>query len=1601
MISRSRLWVLVALSAVLAATMLGSCSRSSSSGGPPVTPAPARPDSMTGPTIDPLPLFTTEAAITVRGRTLIAGSSLLVQGGVADQVLGPFDARAFEFSLPLRENRMNRIVLTELFADGTRSPAATADIVQDRRAPTLQIDLPADQSTVFTDRIQVLGRVADTLTGQFELTVDVNGQPATVYRGLGTNGTFRLDDLQLPAGTPTEIIVQARDAAGNVAEARVTTTFMPPNGNRVMPISGNLQEAEIHRTLPEPLVVQTLRPDGSPLVGKVVRFAVTRSDGRLATTPGQPGTNDLSLVTDASGFASAYLTLGSDAGSANNRVVVTSKDLNGAVTFLASALPGPPTQINVSDGDAQVVAAGGPALQTLRAWVSDGCNGVAGVPVRFSVLRGAGRLSSATEFGLEAVTVDTGPTGHADVTLTTGEFAGLNEIVADFVGNPGATAVFTVTGLATDHATASFVGTVTDNSCQPIEGATCVLKFTGGAEVTTTSDAAGHFTLGDLPATGAADLYVHGDTAIRVGDRPIQASTLRFPDLHYEVVVVDRAENSLPAEVKLPRLDPQNDVSYDGTQDVTLTCAGIEGLQMIIRAGSMTLPDGTRPSQTAPTVLAINQVHHDELPMVIPDGAAPPFAWTLQPAGALFDPPIEIRYPNMSGLPAGAVTNFLSFDHDTGQFEIVATGLVSPDGADIVSEPNSGLTVSGWGCNCPPYAVTGDCQNCFDVAVVLFQGGPGSFNSSPSVGSGLRTMAAGIRNLDPQRITTEVIGSSGSLTGGDATEQLTAATQWLASLESPDCPKPKVALIGHSLGGDTVRFSDGIMADVRVALDPITRADSLNFPANCVYYQRGFPEVAAPSNTYNFLATGFTGSRLQYCIGFGCIDFTCLRGYRMSGTTLQAVIANTDHSSIVPAVQDNVETLVGDLLPTPFSGDGPTAFLDESFTLTVGGRSLQLGADGFFHIQNIPAPDAFGAGGPGTAPDFLSDDYLRVTGNGTFQGAPCYVFSEPFQIRQGRTTVLNDLTFTSTPPPMPTRLALSLDRPALTSQFPTANAQVLATLPDGSIRDFTQRTDWTIYRTSDPAVATVGENGLVTAVGDGVAVITATNEGVSSVARIEVRLDAQLTTVVGFAQLPDGTPVVGASLAVIGQGATGTSGNDGRFEIPNVLATQGSIALLATATVGGNQLRGSTGQLTTIPEGFTDAGIVTLAEASSAGTDFLLAFPANYDTTPALRIFIAGEIATFGQVQIPGLGFLDSFQITPGVPTTIEIPSAAELTPTDGIEPRGIFITTGEPVCVYGLSRIPFTTDAYSALPIAAFGTEYRLASYDALGTTRTSTQFAVAAPFNATTVTITPSTAFNNYPANQPYTVTLQAGEVYQLAARSGDVTGTLVTADQPIGVFGSHRCANVPSNAAYCDHLVEMLPPVATWGTQVHAVSLGGRQNGDTFRILAKDPATTVTVSGTTPLTTTLQAGEFHEAVLDGTNTISATGPIMVLQYANGGSFDGREGDPFMMLLPWQEQFQSRYTFTTPASGFANHWVNVIAPTSVAGTGGVLLDGTPIDATAFSPISTSGWSGARIPIGAGSHTLVSPTPVGIYVYGWNDDDSYGYPGGMKLSRQ
>ena len=673
------------------------------------------------PILDPHPDATSDPEIVLTGTADFAE---------AVEILTPTDLflvdvidDAFSAPVELEENRVNQISFTAITRNDERSPPTSTSIVQDSEAPSLFIDFPADGAAVTTVTTDVAGRVSDMLSGFMGLTVFVNGIEAIVDVGIGTNGTFFAEDVPLLPGAETTIEAIATDALGNHGASQITVTQVeiPPDAPRMETISGNGQTQQVDTLLPEALTVRVTDAFGTPFADKLVTFKVTRSNGRLSADGSGEEAMMLQARTDAFGEARAAWRLGSDAGCGNNRVEVFSRDIAGTVFFCATATAAPAAQLNIGSGNNQRAEVGGPLPEPLTVWVSDGRNPASGVPVTFTVESGGGQVDGTIQ-----TTVLSGLTGHASVELVLGSGEGNQTVVADFADNPGAPTTFVAFGLARNAGEPTrFEGLVIDNANRPIEGVELTLSVNGQPLPTTLSDLEGQFAFVDIPA-GPARLHVDGLVATGLDGLPIPPGS--FPQLDFDLTVVPEAANALPSPILLPPLNPDNAVVFDNTDDVVLTVAEIEGLSMLVKAGSMTRANGTVPSPEDPAILSLNQVHFDDVPMPMPDGVAPPFAWTLQPAGARFDPPIKVTYPNMSGLPAGSIAYFLSFNHETAEFEIVATGSVDSEGLNIVSDPGAGISISGWGCNCPPYAVTGECcacgpcEECVDGACVAQAG---------------------------------------------------------------------------------------------------------------------------------------------------------------------------------------------------------------------------------------------------------------------------------------------------------------------------------------------------------------------------------------------------------------------------------------------------------------------------------------------------------------------------------------------------------------------------------------------------------------------------------------------------------------------------------------------------------------------------------------------------------------------------------------------------------------------------------------------------------------------------------------------------------------
>jgi RHS repeat-associated protein len=396
---------------------------------------------------------------------------------------------------------------------------------------------------------------------------------------------------------------------------------------------------------------------------------------------------------------------------------------------------------------------------------------------------------------------------------------------------------------------------------------------------------------------------------------------------------------------------------------------------------------------------------------------------------------------------------------------------------------------------------------------------------------------------------------------------------------------------------------------------------------------------------------------------------------------------------------------------------------------------------------------------------------------------------------------------------------------------------------------------------------------------------------------------------------------------------------------------------------------------------------------SSKGSEFWLMFQEALGSTPS--VFITSEVNSTGTVSAPGVNFSQNFSIAAGQITSVTLPASILATGSENIQNFGVHIVADHEVTVYGLNLETFATDAYLGLPVTALGKEYINATYKNVNIVN-GTEFGIVAPYDSTTVTVTPSQTTGGRTGGVPYSFVLHRGKTYQLrnTTSPADLTGSIITADKPIAVFGAHQCGNV--QGTFCNHLVEQLPSTDTWGTHFVTIPLATRKNGDTFRIIAQHDGTTIFINGQEAAR--VDRGGFYETLIAKSSYIVSDQPVLVVQYSNGTSFDGVTADPFMIVVPPIEQYRAAYTVTTvQPTYFLINFINVVIPTSAKGT--LQLDGAIVASSAFTDVAGSDFSTAQLSVGTGAHRLVSNVPFGVFVYGFASFDGYGYTGGIALA--
>ncbi|HSN27120.1 MAG TPA: IgGFc-binding protein, partial [Kofleriaceae bacterium] len=315
----------------------------------------------------------------------------------------------------------------------------------------------------------------------------------------------------------------------------------------------------------------------------------------------------------------------------------------------------------------------------------------------------------------------------------------------------------------------------------------------------------------------------------------------------------------------------------------------------------------------------------------------------------------------------------------------------------------------------------------------------------------------------------------------------------------------------------------------------------------------------------------------------------------------------------------------------------------------------------------------------------------------------------------------------------------------------------------------------------------------------------------------------------------------------------------------------------------------------------------------------------SYDPVAGLA---PGQVAILFLAYAPGAN-----PLSPNVacPVPAAIGTDAQIS-GDGFG-HAFHITTDLPVVAYQM--LPFgggkaaATGASLLLPTSAWGTNYvGITAYDTLDGSAPPIQIAqgpsmnIVAKEDGTTITMRPMSAVaggNGIPAaamGADMTMTLNKGQYAQIT-QSGRLTGSPISADKPVGVFGGHQIMSIDRCCG--DHGEQMIAPVRALGYEYVAAPHGDRKpvsEERIYRIIGAVNNTHLTYDPPNVGPATVNLGQILEIRTATPFTVRSDGdtqPFLMFTYMSGAGEQGEGGwgdADFVRLVPPQ-QYMTHYVF------------------------------------------------------------------------------------------
>ncbi len=356
---------------------------------------------------------------------------------------------------------------------------------------------------------------------------------------------------------------------------------------------------------------------------------------------------------------------------------------------------------------------------------------------------------------------------------------------------------------------------------------------------------------------------------------------------------------------------------------------------------------------------------------------------------------------------------------------------------------------------------------------------------------------------------------------------------------------------------------------------------------------------------------------------------------------------------------------------------------------------------------------------------------------------------------------------------------------------------------------------------------------------------------------------------------------------------------------------------------------------------------------------------------------------------------------------------------------KGIHITSDVPIVAYAHIFGSASSGATMLMPVETWGYSYvTLNSKQSYGSAGCFSWTYVIAKEDNTVVEITPTAVTRSFkPANVPFTVTLNRGQIYQLMAGpegtglKPDLSGTKIKSIanasgvcNQIAVFaGSSRT----SNPAACgsgggDNDNQQCFPFQAWGKKYLTAPTSNSITASTlmtniYKIAVKDPTTVVKRNGTQIPLASLINNSYYTYESGSADYIEADKPIMVAQYLSGGTSclgGSGVGDPEMMYISPIEQGIKRIGFyRNTRESITVNYLTLVIPT--AGVSSLTIDGSAAFSHTYVHPNLPGytvvikrWTSAQAQAVAQSDSAFT-----AITYGLGSVESYGYNAGTLIN--